>query len=113
MEADDGELARHYALTRLKQLGERFDADYMDWAEQWLLRLEAANRHSGRFARDAFGRVVVERWLELCWRARRRRDLQPFRRAWRSPLTRRIEPSALFRKYWQQWQLPDRHPLPA
>lgn len=112
MEVSDEDLARHYALTRVKTLGAQFDNAYLDWAEQWLLRLDAANRRVGRFASDAFARTVGVCWLDLCWKARRRGGLHAYRRALHSPLSRRL-PGAIgwrsaFDELNQRWCTPNR-----
>lgn len=88
------ELERHYALSRPKTLGAALDLDYLDWAEHWLARIEAANQRSRRHEPAALRRVVTERWVQLCWHARRELGLGACLRLLRSPLARRL-PAAL------------------
>lgn len=69
IDGSDGDLARHYQLTRPHAAGP--DADYVDWAEQWLLRLKRANDARGVYPAAAFRRVLAVVWLAVCWHARR------------------------------------------
>ncbi len=66
-DADD--LARHYDLRKPRKF--RPDAAYMEWAEQWLLRLSEANRSRRLYPEPQFGHAIGERWFELVRRARR------------------------------------------
>lgn len=63
------DLSRHYQLTRSHAAGP--DQDYVDWAEQWLLRLKQANEVRGQYPAAAFRRVLALVWLVVCWHARR------------------------------------------
>ncbi len=91
------ELDRHYALARPRKLGSALDPDYLDWAEHWLARLEAANRNSRRHVPEALGAVTGELWARLCWQAHRQLGPGACLRLWRSPLTRRL-PAVLLRQ---------------
>ncbi|MCQ4318931.1 glycosyltransferase family 2 protein [Stutzerimonas stutzeri] len=93
------DLDRHYALARPKKLGAALNAEYLDWAQQWLVQLDAANRRSQRYVPEALTRVMTERWVELCWFARR--QLGPSAGLWlmRSPLARRVPADLLRRLY--------------
>lgn len=117
VEVSEEDLARHYALTRVKKLGAQFDNAYLDWAEQWLLRLNAANRQVGRFAPDAFARASGICWLDLCRQARKHKGLHAYRRALYSPLTRRLLGSIRWRpaldEFWQRVLMPNRPRPPS
>lgn len=91
------DLERHYALARPKKLGAALDEEYLDWAEQWLARLDTANRHSQRYVPDALARVMAERWVDLCWHARRQLGHGAYLRLLRSPLSRHL-PATLLRR---------------
>ncbi|GAB3474304.1 glycosyltransferase family 2 protein [Azotobacter salinestris] len=96
IEPSEDDLDRHYALARPRRLGAALDEDYLDWADRWLARLEAANRRTRRHAPEALLRVMTERWVQLCWQARRPLGPNACLRLLRSPLARRL-PSALLR----------------
>ncbi|RKQ96844.1 glycosyl transferase family 2 [Kushneria sinocarnis] len=93
------ELAGHYDLSRPAGLGEALDADYLAWAEQWLRRIETANRRSHRHHPEALAAVTSERWANVCWSARRTLGHRLWRELLRSPLTRRWP--ARLKHYWQ------------
>ena len=84
------DLERHYLLRRMHKLGFRPDAAYVDWAERWLLALQAANAARGLYPEPAFAEVLCGFWLKTCWFAERRPSA--FRRALRSPLSRHAVP---------------------
>lgn len=89
------DLDRHYALARPQRLGAALDWDYLDWAEQWLARIDAANRRTRRYVPEALVRVMTEHWIDLCRRARRQLGLGAYLRLLRSPLARRIPEAIL------------------
>lgn len=69
IDASDDDLSRHYQLTRPHPTVPA--EDYVDWAEQWLLRLKRANEPRGHYPAAAFGRVLALIWLVVCWHAGR------------------------------------------
>ncbi|MGQ7242109.1 glycosyltransferase family 2 protein [Salinicola sp. V024] len=91
------DLERHYALARPKRLGAALNDEYLDWAEQWLVQLDVANRLSQRYVPEALIRIMTERWAELCWHARCHIGAGAYLRLMRSPLTRRL-PATLLRR---------------
>jgi len=93
----EAELDRHYALARPKKLGAALNEEYLGWADQWLARLDAANRRSRRHVPEALTRVMTERWIDLCWHARRQLGSAAYLRLIRSPLARRL-PATLLRR---------------
>ena len=66
------DLAPHLTLSRMQKLGFIPDADYLEWAKEWLLRLQQANKHTLRYAEPAFSHALNEKWLQACWTARRK-----------------------------------------
>lgn len=80
---DAADLDRHYALARLGRLGISPDAAWMDWCEDWLGRLDTANRRAQRYPRAAFRAVLGVLWFKAC-----RRVPDGRRRFLRSPLQR-------------------------
>jgi glycosyltransferase involved in cell wall biosynthesis len=66
------DLAPHLTLSRMQRLGFIPDADYLEWAKEWLLRLQQANKHTLRYAEPAFSHALSEKWFQACWTARRK-----------------------------------------
>jgi len=64
------DLHPHLTLSRMRKSHFIPDADYLDWARDWLLRLQQANTQSRRYADPAFSRALSEKWLQACWTAR-------------------------------------------
>jgi glycosyltransferase involved in cell wall biosynthesis len=64
------DLEPHLTLSRMQKSNFIPDADYLDWAREWLLRLQQANTQSRRYADPAFSRALSEKWLQACWSAR-------------------------------------------
>ncbi len=63
------DLKAHLMLSRMRKMKFRPDHAYLDWAESWLLRLEAANRKTQCYSERAFARTLSEKWLQTCWAA--------------------------------------------
>lgn len=82
------DLQRHHILPRSRKKGGSIDSDYLEWAEQWLLCLEQANRRSGWLEPLAFARVLGRAWATSCYRTKMRHSWQAVRRFARSPLRR-------------------------
>ena len=78
----DDDLLNHYRLPRLRRLEHDIDAAYLDWAEDWLTRIGAANRRHARYPQAALRRVLGQMWLKAC-----RAAPGGMRRALRGPLT--------------------------
>jgi glycosyltransferase involved in cell wall biosynthesis len=66
------DLAPHLTLSRMQKLGFIPDADYLEWAGEWLLRLQQANKHTHCFSEPAFSHALSEKWFQACWTARRK-----------------------------------------
>ncbi|MBB3103211.1 glycosyltransferase family 2 protein [Azomonas macrocytogenes] len=84
------DLDRHYALSRPRRLGASLNQDYLDWTEQWLIRLAAANRRTRRYAPEALTRAMTGLWIDMCLHARRRLGMAAYLRLLRSPLARGV-----------------------
>jgi len=85
---DDFELERHYVLARLNPLGFAPDLEYLDWADDWMRRLQEANRRVRRYSEDAFALVLGEIWLTACWYGSKAVGSKAWTRFARSPLSR-------------------------
>ncbi|ASL26520.1 glycosyltransferase family 2 protein [Azotobacter chroococcum] len=95
IEPSEEDLDRHYALSRPQKLGTALNRDYLDWTEQWLAQLDAANRRTQRHVPEALLRVMTERWVQLCLHARRQLGPGAYLRLLRSPLARRLPAAGL------------------
>ncbi len=101
---DQDDLERHYLLPRTGEAEQPLGSDYLLWAEDWLRRLQAANRRSGFFADLALTRALAIVWLQVCWRVGRNGDGAGLRRFRRLPLSsalmgsfgRKLQELALF-----------------
>ena len=66
----ESDLVRHHLLRRLRKTGFTPDQEYVDWAEAWLLALQAANARAARYPEPAFSQLLGVLWLKVCWQAR-------------------------------------------
>lgn len=83
---DEKDLERHLQLPRMSKHGVEPDAHYVDWAEDWLLRLIESNGSRQYFPGKAFARVLGWQWCQLYAQALRGRGSPSLRRFWLSPL---------------------------
>ena len=83
----DADLERHFILARMKTLGFTPEGEYLNWAEAWLLNLQAANRRTSRYPEEAFHRVLGAMWVKACWHARAKVGWGVWKRFLRSPLS--------------------------
>lgn len=67
---DASDLDPHLTLSRMRKLRFTPDAEYLDWAEDWLVRIGEANRRAARYDQRALQRALGEKWLRACWAAR-------------------------------------------
>ncbi len=67
LDFDEQDLALHYGLTQKPDAERPPAAEHLEWAEQWLHRLIAANRKVGRYERGAMSRAVGLAWASSCW----------------------------------------------
>lgn len=84
------DLEAHLMLSRMRKLQFRPDRGYLDWAEAWLLGLEAANRETRCYSERSLVRATSEKWLQTCWAASPNVGWTAWRRFLRSPLRRGI-----------------------
>jgi glycosyltransferase involved in cell wall biosynthesis len=66
----ESDLDPHLTLSRMRKLRFRPDAAYLDWAEDWLVRIGEANQRTRRYDDRALTRALSEKWLVACWAAR-------------------------------------------
>ena len=66
---EEQDLVRHHLLRRMRKSGFTPDRAYIDWAETWLLGLQAANTRAGRYPEPSFSQLLAGLWLKACWEA--------------------------------------------
>lgn len=66
IEIGEGDLLRHIMLGSGRLLGATIDRPYLEWAEEWLKRLLAANRQSRRFDAESLSFISAKLWLRTC-----------------------------------------------
>jgi hypothetical protein len=64
------DLDPHLTLSRMRKSRFIPDAGYLEWAREWLVRLQKANTHTHCYADPAFSLALSEKWLQACWAAR-------------------------------------------
>ena len=62
----EDDLRRHLALSRGKDAEVGGDAAYVDWAEEWLLRLRGANASSRRLDDKGLALATGFFWMQVC-----------------------------------------------
>jgi glycosyltransferase involved in cell wall biosynthesis len=82
----DTDLERHALLRSMRKLKFTPDLAYLEWAEDWLLRLEAANQQVQCYPEPAFSQVLGQLWFKVCWHASASRGWTAWRRFCKSPL---------------------------
>jgi glycosyltransferase involved in cell wall biosynthesis len=82
---DDEDLARHVKLRNVSGLAP--DAEFVDWCEDWLVRLLERNARTRSYPEPHLTHAATERWLLVAMRALARRTV-PLRRILRAPLRR-------------------------
>ncbi len=66
---EEEDLQRHYLLRRMRKSGFTPNREYVDWAEAWLLALQAANSRARRYPEPALSHLLGGFWLKVCWNA--------------------------------------------
>ncbi len=61
----------HLTLSRMRKSEFIPDKAYLTWAHEWLGRLQQANTRTLRYAEPAFSHALGEKWLLVCWTARK------------------------------------------
>ncbi len=64
------DLDPHLTLSRMRKSQFIPDAAYLEWAQEWFIRLKQANTQSHRYAEPAFSHALSDKWLQICWMAR-------------------------------------------
>ena len=64
------DLNPHLTLSRMRKSQFIPDTAYLEWAQEWLVRLQQANKQTHRYAEPAFSHALCEKWLQTCWTAR-------------------------------------------
>jgi glycosyltransferase involved in cell wall biosynthesis len=86
----DADLKRHSLLRSMRKQRFRPDLIYLEWAESWLLRLQAANSRAGCYPEPAFSQLLGHFWWKVCWYAAGDEKWIVWWRFWRSALFRHI-----------------------
>jgi glycosyltransferase involved in cell wall biosynthesis len=84
----DTDLKHHLLLRSMRKRGFRPDLSYLEWAETWLLRLQAANQRAGCYPEPAFSQLLGRLWVKVCWHAARTDGWTVWWRFWCSALCR-------------------------
>ena len=82
------DLDPHLTLSRMRKLHFVPDIQYIQWAENWLLRLLEANQKTHRYSQKALESAVGEKWMRTCLTAWTGIGLQAYQYFLRSPLRR-------------------------
>lgn len=69
IEYDEQDLLRHCRLLRMRGKQWYEDPIFLDWTEEWLKRLMAANERTRLYTPRAFRNVLAQVWLLSCLRA--------------------------------------------
>jgi glycosyltransferase involved in cell wall biosynthesis len=88
----DTDLERHFLLRSMRKQGFTPDLAYLEWADAWLQRLQAANLQALCYPEPAFSELLGRLWLKVCWRAARSQGWTVLCRFWQSPLRRQAWP---------------------
>jgi glycosyltransferase involved in cell wall biosynthesis len=86
----DTDLERHLMLRRMKKLRFTPDRIYLKWAEDWLRRLQAANRTALCYPEPSFSQVLGRFWFNVCWYASADLGLRAWLYFARSPLRKNV-----------------------
>ena len=84
------DLEPHLTLSRMRKSNFIPDADYLEWAREWLWRLQQANTQSRRYAGPAFSRALSEKWFQACWTARPKIGWAIWKYFFSSPLSKNM-----------------------
>jgi glycosyltransferase involved in cell wall biosynthesis len=89
IDPDDDDLDRHVLLGNIKKTP--VNREFLQWSEQWLTRIIAANRSAGIYDSEALETVVRQYWHKACRAARRGPDAWfGFSRSWFTPRALRL-----------------------
>ena len=80
------DLQAHLLLSRFRKTRFIPGPDYLDWADQWIQRLVAANTSSHLYPANTFSRVAVMKWARTCRAAQANIGWRAWKRFLQSPL---------------------------
>jgi hypothetical protein len=86
----DADLERHFLLRSMRKQKFTPDREYLQWAETWLLELQAANQHALCYPEPAFSELLGRLWLKVCWYAQPNLGWTVWRQFWRCGLSKNI-----------------------
>jgi glycosyltransferase involved in cell wall biosynthesis len=84
------DLDPHLMLSRMRKMQFTPDASYMQWAEDWLLRLLQANQSARYYDPHIFSKILLNKWAHTCWRGRKRLRIGWIKFLFLSSLTRKL-----------------------
>jgi len=84
------DLDPHLTLSRMRKSRFIPDANYLEWAREWLLRLQQANKQTQHYAEPAFSHALREKWLQACWTGRTKIGWAVWKYFFSSPLSKNI-----------------------
>jgi len=88
----DTDLERHFLLRSMRKQKFTPDLVYLEWAENWLLQLRAANQRTLCYPEPAFSELLGQFWLKVCWYALAGLGWPAWRHFWKSPLCKNVWP---------------------
>ena len=95
------DLAPHLTLSRMRKSHFIPDTSYLEWAREWLERLQQANTRTRCYAEPAFSQALSEKWLQVCWAARKKIGWGVGKNFFRSSLSKNLV-STLQRQIFHQ-----------
>jgi glycosyltransferase involved in cell wall biosynthesis len=80
------DLAQHSRLRGMQKKDFSPDLAYLEWAERWLILLNAANQERKCYPEPEFSRLLGGFWFKVCWHAHANLGWASWRRFVRSPM---------------------------
>ena len=96
------DLNPHLTLSRMRKSHFSPDSNYLEWAREWLILLQQANKKTHRYAEPAFSHALSEKWLQACWAARQNIGWAVWKHFFSSSLSKDVI-STLRRQIKQKW----------
>jgi glycosyltransferase involved in cell wall biosynthesis len=90
VEFTPADLERHFFLPRMNKSQSAPDRTYLEWANAWLLKLQATNQHTLRYPERPLAQMVGEIWFVVCWHASAGMGWSAWKNFWRSPLSKEV-----------------------
>ncbi|MDD5559393.1 glycosyltransferase family A protein [Candidatus Methylomirabilis sp.] len=88
VEFTPADLERHFLLLRMDRVQSTPDRTYLEWANAWLLKLQAANQHALRYPERPLAQMVGEIWFVVCWHTMTGMGWSAWKYFWQSPLSK-------------------------